>query len=355
MSSTFNEYILKMSKIYFLRHFYLFKLVNDAIIIIGDNLKNIYLFIGDEPLIIKNKIDILVENLNCDQYNTTIYNLEEVNISMAIQDAMTPPFLCKNKIIILRNPIFLTTQKTDIKHNIAMFSDYLSNPLDTTYLIVDATGLNLNEKSDLVVKLKAKAEVSETKELCQVQIDGWLKRQCEVNGIEIKPDAISLFFERVGKNIIIAKNEVDKLVNYVYPKKIITVRDVNEVVTKEAELEAFALTNAIIDKNKEKTINIYNELIKNGKDVMQLISMVSRSMMDMLVVSRMIAKGYQQLDIAQAMNVSSGRAYYLIKNTKAFKMQSIEDNIIKLANLDYKVKSGQIDPTSGLELFIFGL
>lgn len=318
-------------------------------------MKNIYLFIGNEPLIIKNKIDKLIESIHTDQLNTTIYNLEEVNIAVAIQDAMTPPFLSKNKIIILRNPLFLTNAKYDIKHNLTMFIDYLNNPLDSTYLIIDAAGLTINEKNDIYSKLKAKAEISDTKELCQVQIDGWLKRQFEVNGIEIKDDAINLFFERVGKNLIIAKNEVDKLLNYIYPKKVVTVRDVNEVVTKESELEGFALTNAIIDKNKEKTINIYNELLKNGKDVMQLINLVSRSMMDMLVVSHMIAKGYQQLDIAQAMNVSTGRAYYLMKNTKAFKMQAIEDNVNKLATLDYKIKSGQIDPNSGLELFIFGL
>lgn len=318
-------------------------------------MKNINLFIGNEPLIIKNKIDKIVSSINCGEFNTSVYNVEEVNISVVIQDALTPPFLSKNKVIIMKRPTFLTNAKIDIKHNIKMFMDYLDNPLDSTYLIIDATGLKLNEKLDYVSKLKSKAEVSDTKELSKVEVEGWLKRQFAVAGVEIKDDAASIFLDRVGRNLINAKSEVEKLLTYIYPEKIVTSRNVHEVVTKESDQEAFALSNAIIGKNKEKIINTYSELIKSGKDAMQLIAMVSHSMMDTLVTSRLLAKGLQQMEIAQAMSVSSGRAYYLIKNAKAFKLKNVEDNVVKLANLDYKVKTGQIDPTSGLELFIFGL
>ena len=297
----------------------------------------------------------MVSSINSGEFNTSVYNLEEVNVSVVIQDALTPPFLSKNKVIVMKKPTFLTNSKVDIKHNTKMFMDYLINPLESTYLIIDATGLNLNDKLDYVKKLKDKAEVSDTKELSKVEVEGWLKRQFAVAGVEIKDDAVSLFLDRVGRNLIYAKNEVDKLLTYIYPEKLITSRNVDEVVTKESDQEVFALSNAIIDKNKEKILTTYNELISSGKDVMQLIAMVSRSMMDILVTSRLVSKGMQQVEVAQAMNVSSGRAYYLIKNAKSFKLKAIEENVTKLANLDYKVKSGQIDPTSGLELFIFGL
>ena len=333
----------------------MFKFVNFVIITKGDILKNINLFLGDEPLIINNKIDKLVASITCDDLNITTYNLEEVNVSVVIQDALTPPFLSKNKIIIMKKPIFLTNAKIEIKHNTKMFSDYLDKPLDTTFLIIDGTGLHLNDKFDYVMKLKAKADVSDTKELSQVEIEGWLKRQFAVAGVEIKDDAVKVFLENVGRNLINAKNEVDKLLNYIYPKKVISSQTVEEVVTKETDQDAFALSNAIIDKNKEKIIKVYNELIRNGKDATQLIAMVSRSMIDILVTARLLAKGYQQVEIAQAMSISTGRAYYLIKNAKSIKLKVVEENVMKLANLDCKVKSGQIDPNSGLELFIFGL
>lgn len=304
---------------------------------------------------IKNKIDKLIATINCDQYNITTYNLEEVNVSAVIQDALTPPFLSKNKVIIMKRPTFLTTSKVEINHNLTMFSDFLDNPLESTYLIIDASGLVLNEKNENVKKLKAKAEISDTKELDQVQTRGWLKRQFEVSRVDISDEAVDLFLDRVGNNLVNAKNEVDKLLNFIFPNKVIKKSDVAKVVTEEGEQDAFRLTNAIIDKNKEKIITVYHELLTNGKEPMQLLAMVSRSMMDILVASKLIAKGYSNNDIAQMMNISSGRAYYLVKNAKAFKLKVIEEMIDQLATLDLKVKSGQIDPMTGLELFIFGL
>ncbi len=318
-------------------------------------MKNLYLFLGTEELIIKNKIDNIIKSFNYGEFNITYYNLEEVNVSEVIQDALTQPFLSPYKVIVMKKPIFLTNAKVEIKHNTKMFMDYLNLPLESTVLIIDATGLSLDDKKEYVSKLLKVSSVSETKDLTPVEQEGWLKRQFAVEGIEIKDEAVKLFLNRIGKNLINAKNEVDKLLNYIKPNKTVTYKDVLEVVTKEVETEVFALTNAIIDKNKEKTLSIYHDLIKSGKDVMQLLGLVTRSMSDIMVVGSMLKVGYKQNDVASALKVSSGRAYYLVKNAKSFSIDNIEENIIKLSNLDYKIKSGQIEALSGLEMFIFGL
>lgn len=318
-------------------------------------MKNVFLFLGLEELIIKNKIDKIVRSHSCDEYSVISYDLEEVNLSVAIQDALTPPFISPSKVIILRNPLFLTSTKIEMKHNPQLLLSYLEAPSPTTILIIDATGLTLDEKKDVVKRLLKEAEVSDTKELTAVEAEGWLKRQFAIEGLDIKEDAVKLFFSRIGKNLLNAKNEVDKLLNYIAPRTVVTTKDIMDVVTKEAESEVYSLTNSIIDKNKEKTMNIYHELTKNGKDSVQLLGLVSRSMMDMFIVALMLEKGYKQQEVADALKISSGRAYYLVRNARAFKISVVEENIRKLSSLDYKIKSGQIDATSGLELFLFGL
>jgi DNA polymerase-3 subunit delta len=166
---------------------------------------------------------------------------------------------------------------------------------------------------------------------------------------------VKLFFNRIGRNLLNAKNEVEKLINYVNGRKIITAKDVVEVVTKELEQETFALTNAILEKDKEKIITTFQELIKGGKDSTQLLSMIARSMMDNLIVNHLLTAEYSQNDVANCMGVSSGRAYYMIKNAKVFHLELIQDRITQLAEIDYKIKTGQIEAMTGLELFLFGL
>jgi hypothetical protein len=36
-------------------------------------------------------------------------------------------------------------------------------------------------------------------------------------------------------------------------------------------------------------------------------------------------------------------------------LNKVKEYVIKLGNLDYKIKSGQIDMKSGFEFFLFGL
>lgn len=318
-------------------------------------MKNVFLFIGTEELIIRNKIEKVIKAHHCDEYNTTLYDMEETNVSIAIQDALTPPFMCEEKIVIIKNPTFLSNSRTEINHHIDGLIDYVKNPFVSTIFIIDATNIKIDSKSKLMKILLENAEVSDTKDLTPVEEEGWLKRQFTLEGIEIKEETIKLFFNRLGHNLLNAKNEVDKLINYIDGRKIITNQDVIEVVTKESELETFALTNAIICKDKEKIIQTFQELKKNGKDAIQLLGMISRAMIDIWSTIIMIKHKYTQAEIANTLRVSTGRAYYLIRDSKTFSANTIQDIIIKLAGLDYKIKSFQIEPHSGLELFLFGL
>lgn len=318
-------------------------------------MKNIYLFTGNEELIIKNKIDNVVKNINANSLNVSTYSLDDINISEVIQDAMTPPFMGNTKVLILKKPTFLSPSKSDINHNIKMFLEYISNPFDSTYLLIDATGVKLDEKKDFVQKLLKVAEVSQTKELSNVELEGWLKRQLAIEGIEVREDAIKAFFSRTGKNLLNAKKEVEKLILYVKPRNIVTITDVEEAITKELEQDVFALTNAIVLKDNEKVLSIYRELLDSGKDVMQLIGLVSKSFNDILIVNKMVNRNLKQKEIVNLLNISQGRAYHLIKNASLFNSGDIENYVIKLADLDYKIKSGKIEPKSGMELFLYGL
>lgn len=318
-------------------------------------MNNIFLFYGNEELIIKNKIDKLVKSTQCDQFNITSYDLEEVNVALALQDASTLPFMGDNKVVILRNPYFLTTSKVEINHNTKVFSKYLTNPAPYTLLIIDATFLTLDDKKPYVKELLKVAEVSNTKELSAIEAEGWLKRQFEIKGITIKDETVKLFFNNIGKNLLNAKQEVDKLLNYIGERKNITNKDVSDVVTKEIESDVYSLTSAIMEQNRQKIMNIYHDLTKSGKDAFQLFALISRSMRNVCIVNHMLDNNYKQNEIAQALNVSPGRAYYMIKEARGIKKENINKNICRLADLDYKIKSGQVEVTSGLEFLLFGL
>ena len=78
-------------------------------------------------------------------------------------------------------------------------------------------------------------------------------------------------------------------------------------------------------------------------------------MKDNLMVNLLLQNGATQADVASKMNVSNNRAYYLVKDAKQLNIESIKEYVTKLAELDYNIKSGQVDSKTGFEFFLFAM
>ena len=272
-------------------------------------------------------------------------------LESAISDCKTMPFMSDKKVVVIKRPTFL--EKGSSNQNVLALIDYLDNPSDNTILIIDATNINIDESKEVSIMLRKKAEVSETRDLSEVEMRGWLKRQFGVMGVEIEENAVELFFEYVGTNLVQAKTEVEKLLNYIGDRKIINMRDVASCVSEEGETNVFALTKAITSKDKNKIMEIYYSLLKSGNDQMKLLNLIYRSLKDSYTCLMLMEQGMNQTSIANVLNISPGRTYYIMKDAKNFTIDSLRKMIKDIGDLDYKIKSGQIDKVSGLELFLF--
>lgn len=312
----------------------------------------IRLYIGNEELMIKNKIDNVIATIDPGAFNLTTYDMEVDQMSDVINDCLTLPFMSEKKVVIMRHPNFLM-KNSNI--NYSQLLDYIDKPNEQTVLIIDASGIEVDESKDIVVKLRKKANVTEQSNLSEVEMKGWLKRQFGINGIEIENNAVDLFFEYIHNDLIKAKGEIEKLSNYIGDRKIVTIRDVASVVTLEGETNVFSLVKAINSKDKSKILEIYYSLLRAGNDQLKLLNLVYRSLKDSYVALKLIEAGKTQAEVASFLNISPGRAYYIMKDAKTYDIKTLEEWLIKIGDLDYKIKTGQIDKVSGMELFLFGM
>ena len=315
----------------------------------------VYLYKGNEPYLINNKIDMLIKESKANEFNISTYDCSEVNVGLAIQDAMTLPFLGDVKVVIIKNPTFLTLEKQVINHDINSLINYVNNPFDQTYLIINACGLRLSEKMEATKILLKKAVVNETKEIDEIEFKGWIKRQCDIAFVKIDDDAVRAFYLAVGKDLINAKNELDKMILYVGHGGSITKDTVSLLTARGLQANIYSLTDALLKRKKENIYNIYNDLIAYGIDINVIINMTAKAMKDNLMVNLLLQNGATQADVASKMNVSNNRAYYLVKDAKQLNIESIKEYVIKLAELDYNIKSGQVDSKTGFEFFLFAM
>ena len=316
--------------------------------------ENLYLFTGTAEIFIQNRISRIISSYDKQQVSIIKYDMEQTSYSRVLEDACTLPFLEDLKIIILRNPTFLTT-KGEIANDAKNFIKYLKKPVETSIIIINATNITPNPSNEVYKALKNYAMIIDYSDSEEIEIKGWITRTAAARGIEIKDSAINLFLEYINSDQVRMVNELDKIMNYVGDGGIINEEVVKLLVTRDLSKEIFNLIKAIIAKDLIKTNKIYQTLALQTKDIQGVIAMISNSFKDLLTTAKLLKAGYSQHDISRFYNVSSSRAYYIVKDAKNFKVEDLEKYIIKMADLDYKIKSGKIDKNIGIELILLQL
>lgn len=315
----------------------------------------IYLFTGTSEIFIKNRMNRIIQSFNKYEYTIIKYDMETTSLSTVLSDAITVPFLEELKIIILKNPKFLTKSATSTKDEIKAMIKYLKSPCDSTLLIIDATNTVINQSNEIYKMLKNVARIIDYPDPEEIELKGWIVRSFDANGIDIKDDALTLLLEYIGDDQARLSQEIDKLSSYVGKGGTIRKEDIKLLVPKNINNEIYLLIKAIINHDLALTNQIYDNLIMHTKDSLTIFSLISNKFKELLSTYKLLKYGYSQSDIAKFYNVSTGKAYYIVQEARAFKLSDLEFYIDKLAELDYQIKSGKLDKTIGLELLLLKL
>ncbi len=134
----------------------------------------IYLLYGNERFLIEEKRKTLMGH-DIDDIDINIYDMTEFPIEIALEDAETLPFLSDRRIVIVKNPFFLTSEKklasqTEVEHDLKRLEQYLENPSPYATVIFEAPYAKLDERKKIVKLLKKNAEGIETNTMEQKEV-----------------------------------------------------------------------------------------------------------------------------------------------------------------------------------------
>ena len=184
---------------------------------------NSYLLEGIDYVLVNDTIQKIINDNNFNESEKTIYDLEEVEISHALEDLDTYNFLSDKKSIIIKNIDFI--KYDDYKNDINHLLKYIDNPQDDKLLIILAKKLNNTTKICKELKNKCK--------YISVEINSKAFIKSELNGFNIKQDAINELDFYCQGDITKIKNECLKLKNYKLDDKTITIDDIHTLVIRK--------------------------------------------------------------------------------------------------------------------------
>ena len=310
----------------------------------------IYVLYGLEEYLIKEEIKKIINKNNIEDIDINTYDLENTKLEDIIEDSSTISLFSNNKLIIVENAYIFTgtTNKKLIEQDTNILEKYINNQNENTILIFTIYKEKLDERKKIVKLLKDKKCILEFNK--PNNIIEYIKN--EFDNYKISNENINLLINRVGDNLYILHQEINKLKQYKDNDLNITKEDIMNVCVKNVDVDIFNLIENIVSGNKEKALESYFEMIKLGEEAIKIIVMLSNQFRLMYQARNLYKKGYSEKDISSILDIHPYRIKLAIT-----KSNNITDNMLlkyidELYTLDSNITTGKIDKDLGLELFI---
>lgn len=307
-------------------------------------MKNIYLIVSEDKVVVDSKIGEIKKN-NKDA-EIIRYDLEEVNVSVLIEDLDTYNFLSSKKIIIGNNASFLSgdNKKSDIDHNLERLEKYLANPSPDNILILITKSLDKRKK--IVSKLLDACNLIEE----EVQIKDIVKNS--LDNYQMDFSSINYLIEYCNNDNERILQELEKLKMYKLEDKIIKRNDIDEIVSKSTDDNIFSLIDFIINGKKKETYEVYNELLLHGEQVSNIISKLANKIRLIYQVKVFLKEGKSDLEISKLLKMHAYPIKLARESSYQYSEKLLLEYLNKLAKLDFDIKSGNGNPNIVFETFI---
>jgi len=300
-----------------------------------------YLFYGTNHYNLKKEIDNILKDK--DGLNISRYDMSETEIIDIINDALTMSLFEENKIIICENAlVFSSSLKAETS-----FEEYLNNPNPNTIMIFILNEEKLDERKKITKIIKKNGIVKEFNETNpNILVKELLK------DYKISPSSISLLIKRVGTNLDILTNEVNKIILYKDNDKNITEEDILNLTHKTVDTDVFKLIDYIVTNDKKNALEVYYELIKRGEEPLKIIIMLSNQFRIIYQSKILKSKGYSEKDISDVLKIHPYRVKLALQKASKYSSEKLLKYLSDFADMDMGIKSGNISKNNVLEMFI---
>lgn len=323
----------------------------------SNTISPLYLMLGTEAFIIEDIVHTIIDQVLTPEekdFNLSVYDIRETPIDIAIEDAETLPFLGGKRIVLIKEPYFLTGQKDDykIEHDLNRLEQYITNPVSETVVIFIAPYEKLDERKKITKLLKKEAVVIEANPFNDSMMVAWLDEQANEQGVQLTAAAKEKLLELVGVNLTLLSNELFKLSLYVGEAGLIDEEIVLKLVARTMEQDIFALIDYMTQRRIDRALDIFHDLIRKKEEPIKIIALLARQIRMLYQVKELTGRGYAQKQIAGQLKLHP----YVVKlaSEKGTKLSSKQllHWLSAIADADYKIKSGQMEKELVVELLL---
>lgn len=297
--------------------------------------------------IINNEIESIITNREFSDATRSVYDLSEEPLENALEDLDTYSLFGDKKVIIVKN-LFLEKSEKDIQRLLK----YIDHQSENNLLFISTD--KVDSRLSLSKKLMKNKNVTYIKK--EVDLTKYIKEK--LNTYQIDFPTINLLIEKCQEDITRIDSECEKLMIYKLDSKEITKEDIELLVVKKLKDSSevlFALTNALLERNKKKSLKIYKELEEYNLDINSIIGLLASQLKLISQIKVLKMEGLKNTEIQEKLKLKSLYQIKKLSEYTTYSLNQIGNMIHLLSDLDVKIKSGRISVEHALILFIVEL
>ena len=306
---------------------------------------NNYIIISNDKVTIDLNIKNIIKSINIKDLEIVKYDYSETSIDVVLEDLNTYNLLSNCKLIIFESCSFLNK---DVDKNIKELKKYLENPSDNYLVMINDS---ISEKKEIKELIKDNVSIINNKlESDKIVINN-------LDYLKMDRQTINYFCNYCLNNNEKIINELEKIKNYKYDDedKTVTIKDINNIVVRDYDEDIFDLVNTIIKNNKDKMFELYYRIIQKEKDSVNIIASVAGSIRNLYSVKILQEKKYKQNEISTILGIKPYAVSIALENCNNYSSKKLLYLLNSLADIDYKIKSGNGDSNLLFEVFLLNL
>ena len=336
----------------------------------------IYCLFGDEEYMIDHYIKKITDGRETDGFDAAVFDADNFDADLFRDIVTSYPVSSDYKIAVVKNAGEIKFKSGEKDEIIKMLTEYRGDIKDYCCLVFKiktltepkpktpaATAPAPQKKSkdnlSLTAFLKENAELFEFKENPPASLTKWLKKIAASENVEISEENAGYMLNRTEMKMYPLKNELDKLIRFAKAENrdIITRENIELLVPVKTEMEAFELTNAILDKKYGKAIESLEKLRNLKEEPVVIIGQIARHFGDLLAVNAASAGITDNLAVSKKTGIHDYKVKLLLNSLRKYKSPNefIKKSLELCRECDVKLKSTALPEYALTENLLFNI
>jgi DNA polymerase-3 subunit delta len=321
-----------------------------------------YLFYGEERYLVNHYFSELKRAVITDEafavFNNPKFHGDDIDFAAVLEELRSPPMMSDYKLVECHNVNFAKMKEGELE----LLERLLDATEESGYAVLafvsGADAVEAYSKgrrpSAFMTRFGERMNILRYDKSNENQLYAWLKKHFEANGLSVGLDTVRELVFRSGKSMTQLASEAKKLSWLALSRgqTVVTPDDVIEVASGTIESDTFALSNALLERNKEKAYEAIQDLKIRRTDPIMVLGMISRTYIEAHSVAKCLEEGMTTGEIVKFLSMNEFRVRLYAAAASRYGAGYLSEVISELARCDAGAKYGGISGYTAIEIFI---